>query len=241
MRQDGSLLVAVVQTFAPNTSGRDFVVGDIHGMFPVLEAVLDEIGFDVYRDRLFSVGDIVDRGPASADALTWWTYPWFHACRGNHEQMLLDSHRDPANRSLWAMNGGTWWADIPPARREAFVETCHELPYAMEIETARGAVGIVHADLPRGCTWDDLLEALGRRDRKVMAEALWSRTHIHDDAPVPDAGERIWHVYCGHTVIRAPKTRGKITWIDTGACYADRFSPAHLTLLEFHPGSSADV
>ena len=239
MGLDGSLHVAAVQTFALNESGRDFVVGDIHGTFPVLEGVLDEVGFDVNRDRLFSVGDLVDRGPASADALTWWTYPWFHACRGNHEQMLLDCHRDPANWSLWAMNGGTWWADVPPARRGAFFEACRELPFAMEIETAQGAVGIVHADLPRGCTWDGLLEALARGDRDVMAAALWSRTHIRDDAPVPDAGERIRHVYCGHTVIRHPKTRGKVTWIDTGACYADRFSPARLTLLEFHPGGDA--
>ena len=227
-----------VQKFARNESGRDFVVGDIHGTFPELEAKLSEVQFDVASDRLFSVGDIVDRGPASADALEWWNLPWFHACRGNHEQLLLDCHEDPTRWSLWAVNGGTWWVDVPAARRDAFVEACHALPFAMEIETARGPVGIVHADLPRGCTWDGLLDALNQGDRDAMAEVLWSRTHIRDDAPVPEVGERIRHVYCGHTVIGQPRTRGKVTWIDTGACYVDRFPPARLTLLEFHPGGA---
>ena len=61
---------AVVR-FEANALGRDFAVGDIHGAFADLRRALDAIGFDEHRDRLFSVGDLVDRGPESEAALEW--------------------------------------------------------------------------------------------------------------------------------------------------------------------------
>ena len=65
--------------FEQNTAGRDFAVGDIHGCFTELQRGLDAIGFDASADRLFSVGDPVDRGPESHHALRWLDRPWFHA------------------------------------------------------------------------------------------------------------------------------------------------------------------
>jgi serine/threonine protein phosphatase 1 len=55
----------MLQHFGRNTAGRDLIVGDIHGCFARLQVALDELGFDPERDRLFSVGDLVDRGPDS--------------------------------------------------------------------------------------------------------------------------------------------------------------------------------
>ena len=60
-----------LQRFELNTAGRDFGVGDIHGYFTKLQAALDAIGFNPAVDRLFSVGDLVDRGPESAEVDTW--------------------------------------------------------------------------------------------------------------------------------------------------------------------------
>ena len=73
------------------TAGRDFVVGDVHGEFDTLEAMLASVGFRPGRDRLFALGDLVDRGPRSADALAWMENGQIElSVRGNHEQMLLD-------------------------------------------------------------------------------------------------------------------------------------------------------
>jgi serine/threonine protein phosphatase 1 len=54
-----------VQRFVLNATGRDFAVGDIHGCFSALEAALRHVGFSPDSDRLFSVGDLVDRGSES--------------------------------------------------------------------------------------------------------------------------------------------------------------------------------
>jgi serine/threonine protein phosphatase 1 len=55
---------------AANTRGRD-LAGDIHGHFQRLQQCLDGVGFNPAVDRLFSIGDLVDRGPHSAQALDW--------------------------------------------------------------------------------------------------------------------------------------------------------------------------
>ena len=52
-----------------NALGRDFAVGDVHGCFTRLQQGLDQLGFDPTRDRLFSVGDLVDRGPECESVL----------------------------------------------------------------------------------------------------------------------------------------------------------------------------
>lgn len=72
-----------------NIRGRDLAVGDIHGHFQRLQQCLDAVGFDPAVDRLFSVGDLVDRGPHSEAALDWLAQPWFHAVQGNHEALAI--------------------------------------------------------------------------------------------------------------------------------------------------------
>ena len=49
--------------------GRVFVVGDVHGCLDLLMRGLDQINFNTSRDTLLSVGDLIDRGPRSFDAL----------------------------------------------------------------------------------------------------------------------------------------------------------------------------
>lgn len=72
----------MLKQFIINKTGTDYVVGDIHGCFSLLQAKLDEIGFDPTKDRLFSVGDLVDRGTESDKVLEWLSKPWFHAVCG---------------------------------------------------------------------------------------------------------------------------------------------------------------
>lgn len=65
--------------------GRDIVVGDVHGCFRTLERALGEIAFDPSRDRLFGVGDLVNRGPHSADAVEWLDSRFDVVTLGNHD------------------------------------------------------------------------------------------------------------------------------------------------------------
>ncbi|MBU2741858.1 metallophosphoesterase [Acidithiobacillus albertensis] len=74
---------------AANTQGRDFIVGDLHGCAGYLDTLLRYVGFDPSTDRLFSVGDLTDRGPDSPAVLDWLREPWFLPVLGNHDAMLM--------------------------------------------------------------------------------------------------------------------------------------------------------
>ncbi|MFM0670248.1 metallophosphoesterase [Paraburkholderia sediminicola] len=79
-----------VQHVPLNTTGRDFVVGDVHGCFTLLDTELKARNFDRLRDRLFSVGHLIDRGSESPDVLGAVRRHQIKAVRGNHEQGILD-------------------------------------------------------------------------------------------------------------------------------------------------------
>lgn len=73
-----------------NKLGRDFVVGDIHGNYSAVMDLLREVEFDYERDRLLSVGDLIDRGADSLQRLSLLQEPWFYCIMGNHEQHFID-------------------------------------------------------------------------------------------------------------------------------------------------------
>ena len=102
------------------------MIGDLHGCFGTLEHALAELAFDSGRDRLFSVGDPIDRGPRSAETLAWLESGRITATvRGNHEQMMVNALE--ANEVLWVRksgpgsdwlhNGGDWWYDSEAVAR----------------------------------------------------------------------------------------------------------------------------
>src|SRR3546814_1363745 len=79
-------MAALHRHLPANTAGRDFIVGDLHGCLDLLQVELARIAFDPTRDRLFSVGDLTDRGPDSMGCLRLLREPWFYAVHGNHER-----------------------------------------------------------------------------------------------------------------------------------------------------------
>ena len=218
-----------------NTQGRDFVVGDIHGYFHTLEWLLDRIGFDKSADRLFSVGDLIDRGPESHRAAEFLAYPWFHAIRGNHEQMLCDSLtpglRQPAAIELWQNNGGDWFASVEDKDRMALFQALRELPLAMEIALPDGGTAVLaHADLdtPNWTTGRTQLTDAERREA-LSRTLLWSRerakrvqARAHGAPPqerLQIAGASV--VFFGHTPMSAPIACDNTRWIDTGVFLDD--------------------
>ena len=213
----------MIQTFERNNLGRDLVVGDIHGHFTRLKAALTEIGFDPGIDRLFSVGDLVDRGPESEEAIDWLEKPWFHAVMGNHEQMALDHVAGWSDPRLYLQNGGAWFLSLPPAAQQDIACQFAVMPVAIEVETVNGLVGIVHAECPLN-SWETMRYALTEADehqrKSWVTNCLWSRTKIQggDDRPVSG----ISAVICGHTPIPEVVEAGNTIFIDTYG-----WGPAH--------------
>lgn len=222
--------------FSMNLQGRDFVVGDIHGMYSHLERLLQKIQFNPKLDRLFSVGDLVDRGDSSKAALTWLNYPWFFACRGNHDQMVLDAE-NPLELQHWIKeNGGEWWLDLTPTERREFQLKFSQLPYAIDVKTHTGLVGIIHADVPAQMTWEELCAELDAENQDLANFVIWSRNRLMGQSPTHPVAGKVNRVYCGHTPVYDATQLDNIHYIDTGAAYVySGFEGAKLTIIEIHP------
>lgn len=170
--------------FGVNRLGRDFVLRDIHGQLAMVDALLVAVGFDPKQDRLFSVGDLVDRGMKSAEVLERFTgSPGHFAIRGTHEAMMIASDGSLAHFKLWQQNGGSWALPLALPRRQALAALAAELPLTMTLELADGRrVGLVHAEVPPGQSWKVASTAvMGDADlwdidgRSTAASLLWGR------------------------------------------------------------------
>jgi len=195
----------VKRKFELNESGTDYFVGDLHGCYDQLMWQLKLVGFDGEVDRLFSVGDLIDRGPDSVKCLELLLKPWFFAVLGNHEAMMIE----PSQWHVWHNNGGMWSDMIEDTHLEGLVALVDsEMPLTMEVETPQGTIGIVHADSEPD--WND-----NGVDSNNLN--MWSRTRIRSGHNVDI--KNIDMVVCGHTVIDSPQVLGNVLYMDTGAVF----------------------
>ena len=230
-----------IKRFARNTAGRDFAVGDVHGCFTKLQEALDAIGFDPLRDRLFSVGDLVDRGPECEMALDWLAQPWFHPVRGNHDDYVC--RYDSCDIGNWMQNGGVWFVGLPSFEQAEYAAQFRELPIAIEVETHDGLVGIVHADCPFPA-WGQLRRELetpesGKRLKLVRNTCMWSRARMEQDDTSGVSDLRALVV--GHTPLpEGPVRLGNVLHIDTAGWHrSGRFTLLNLATLEPQPAAGS--
>lgn len=152
-----------------------YAVGDIQGCYDCLRRLLDQVRFDPGVDRLWSVGDLVNRGPKSLETLRFLKSlgSALTAVLGNHDLHLLallsDAHRDGKRDSLEAV--------LAAPDRDALCEWLRHLPL---LHRERLAVGngdaddflLVHAGLLP--TWDTAkAESLAAEVAQVLRGPDW--------------------------------------------------------------------
>jgi serine/threonine protein phosphatase 1 len=186
---------SLVHALPSNPAGRDFVVGDLHGCFDLLDRLLDHVRFDPACDRLFSVGDLIDRGPDSLRSLEFLDAPWFYAVKGNHEDLLLEffePYRASGRMDYWDeivtsdlwLNGGEWVEAcyLPVAQRmtsefDRLLNRVSELPLIWVVGKGPERFHVLHAELVRA--------EYRKRDQKVWLDAdidRWQAGEAIDDA-----------------------------------------------------------
>ncbi|PAT42247.1 metallophosphoesterase [Vandammella animalimorsus] len=132
------------------------IVGDVHGEWDALQALLAHLGYDRQGRHpqgrtLVFVGDLCDRGPNTPAVLDWFGEVYeagrCAAVLGNHEVNLI--REDAKDGAGWYFDARTErdrakyapFVIASPAQRERHAALCNRLPVALEREDLR----VVHA------------------------------------------------------------------------------------------------
>lgn len=151
-----------------------YAIGDIQGCMDSLERLLAAIDYQPGRDRLWLVGDLVNRGPRSLDTLRWARAQGDSviAVLGNHDLHLLaraagtaEAKRRDSIDDVLAAPDRDELVDWLRARPLFHAEDGHALVHAglhprWTIERARTLAGELEAGL-RGDDWKHWMAQLG--------------------------------------------------------------------------------
>lgn len=223
-----------------NEDGRDFIVGDLHGCYDELLAMMTYVKFNPVEDRIISVGDLIDRGRKSYECLKLLDNPWFYSTRGNHEDMMYQSlvTGDPSWINDWKNNGGSWawdWNFVATVDRGMLVNKyLKNLPLVITVGEGKDRYNVLHAEIHNGLTpvTDediDKWEFKNANPTYMRERVLWSRAiiqgRLYTKAHEIQKGMSI--TYCGHTPIDDVVRKGAQVYIDTGIVFGN-----HLTMVE---------
>lgn len=220
-----------IKHFETNTKGRDFVVGDLHGCYDELMHILAHIKFDKETDRLFSVGDLEDRGPRNVECLELLKEPWFHSVQGNHEALMHESVIDDNFNMYrtWMYNGGEWSRSVDPDKLKELSLLARECPLIITVGEKPNRFNVVHAEM---FLEQDVVGQVERRkvpvtdamiDAYVFNEQIltWGRTICRKKVV-----SQPWHdpdnmslTFVGHTPMRNVVQFGQQMYIDCGGCF----------------------
>lgn len=205
---------------------RAAVVGDVHGRWDLLEALLERLG-DV---PLVTVGDVGDRGLDTRGVLERLVERDAVGVLGNHDLWL----------AAWAAGEGI--APIAPGmgatptlhsygvspvgaeRRGGSVSAAHRdwllsLPVALDLTVAGQPWWVVHAGVPAPGTEELPPEqVVPTLARERPLDLIWPK-HEPEGAPRLDRP-----VVCGHRPRREPLDLGHVVAIDTGAGHGGRLT-----------------
>ncbi len=154
-----------------------FAIGDVQGCYDELRELLRRIGFSSDRDRLWFVGDLVNRGPHSLEVLRFVRALGANAetVLGNHDLHLLAVAAGcrPPRRS------DTLQPVLEAKDREGLIEWLTERPLAhLEDGDLMVHAGIVPAwSAQAACGYAREVETELRRGRRTLFE------HMYGDAP----------------------------------------------------------
>ena len=152
------------------------VIADIAGQYETLLALLKKTP---QGEEIVSIGDLVDRGPKSKEALNFFMEKDSNrsAIMGNHEHMMWAAYRKPFfyQRHIWEYNGGTATQkqiNFMNGEGDQYLDWVDSLPLFLE----RDQCLISHAFLPAETS---LLEACknAKEYSTIDNSILWNRDY----------------------------------------------------------------
>jgi predicted phosphodiesterase len=152
-----------------------YVVGDIHGMFDLLEEELIKVNFDKKKDLLIATGDLIDRGEQSIKATKYVEKKWFVSVFGNHDYKFMNL----PNRGYSDLFPPLEYFDKTLKEKDVikFEKSFSKYLYGAIQVTLNNdeKIGIVHAGISLGESWTNFITRLYYGDYYTVECAIWDR------------------------------------------------------------------
>lgn len=210
-----------------NQLGKDYFVSDIHGHYTLLRQELAQVSFNEQTDRLFSVGDLIDRGPESQACIALLNQPWFHSVLGNHELYFIESMYNKSLRHHYIHHDGCWLKELPKKALNTIGQWA-DLMKAKQaicavIASEYGPIGLGHANFPENIS--QYIKSSETFDFEQIHQLTSSRTVFHQ----PINYQEVLGVVMGHNTIDKPLIKHNALWIDTLASQHEKMTLIPLT------------
>lgn len=203
------------------------VIGDVHGCFKTLLALIDKLP---KGQKLCFTGDLIDRGPDSCKVIEFIRENGHQTVMGNHEEMVvkLQGKID----QLWMQNGGFQTIASYGDDMEKFKEHVawmKSLPLFLEFQDVVNSdnryLVVSHSNIFKVWNWS---ESRIKLNKDMYAEnIIWARPNSVRDIP------NIYNII-GHTPLAdGPRLRSCYANTDTGACFKGLNGFGRLSAIQF--------
>eukprot|EP01084_Bolivina_argentea_P119591 212028_1 len=213
------------------------IIGDVHGCVNELEELLEKIYQNSTNTTVVLVGDLVNKGPKSAETIQLVRSKGLYCVRGNHDQHVLDArNRCGRFEGVKALPEALSWID--DRLDEADVSFLSELPYTISIPLFNAIV--VHAGIVPGLSLSlqshqamiSMRNLLPLQTGTGFSEWIAS-SNCDAGCPWVDEWKGPGRIFFGHDAKRGlQKTRYAIG-LDTGCCYGNKLTAILLPNEEF--------
>lgn len=198
------------------------VIGDIHGCFDELKALLEKCNYDSKTHTVIYLGDLVNKGPYSKEVVRYvknmCDRKLGYCVRGNHDDFTLGI----ALKVLTPRN-----PNVPEFIKELSndeIQWLNDLPYTLSIPSLNSIV--VHAGLIPNKPLEEQLPGDMHSMRNIN-ETLNEQSEVVLVGSENDSKGKPWvefwksppHVYFGHDAKRGLQLTDYTTGLDTGCVY----------------------
>lgn len=212
---------------------RTLIIGDIHGCADEFRQLLYECDYHP-DDRVFLVGDLVNKGPRSAEAVALARSIGAVLVRGNHEERLLAIRRRARLGAVLSNETRAYLASFTPADwaylENAPLQEVLSTRVRHQARTFR-TIRIVHAGIDPS-----------RSPRTQDPHVLMNVRTFDDGVPSPQPFGTGWAtkymgpdlIVFGHDARRRLQQHPFALGLDTGCCYGGELSCALIERGELH-------
>ncbi|WP_413161181.1 metallophosphoesterase family protein [Capilliphycus salinus ALCB114379] len=168
---------------------RRLIIGDVHGHYDGMMTLLEKLD-PGQEDRVYFLGDLVDRGPKSAQVVEFVKNSPYRCLMGNHEQLMLNALPEVGKNTqawqAWLYSGGH--STIASYQEAGMMPRDHllwmrSLPVFLDL----GDVWLVHAGV------NPYLPL----SQQTEAQFCWIRREFHK-IPKPYFNNKL--IIIGHTI-----------------------------------------